>query len=274
MRCRSSCGAGPAFELLEGMTIGCKLNEDFAEDACYSGLAGDRSCCPGRCSRRRRAAADCDLRSRHHAAAWLAAVRWAGAAGSRDRRSAAARGVVLLTEREPIVLCAVDWVGIGNRGYDAFRESLAKAAQTRPERVAVHCLHQHDAPGCDFAADELLRAQGLEDTEFNAAFAREAQQRIAAAIAKALEQPRTVTHVGVRQRQGGAGRLDPPHDRRRTARSSTSAGRRPRTRPSAPSPKARSTPSCISSASGTATSRWLRSPTTRRIRRATTARAA
>src|SRR5436305_11504991 len=68
-----------------------------------------------------------------------------------------ARGVVLLTGQKPIVLCAVDWVGIGNGGHDAFREALAQAAGTTRERVAVHCLHQHDAPGCDFQADDVLK---------------------------------------------------------------------------------------------------------------------
>src|SRR4051794_6546688 len=65
-----------------------------------------------------------------------------------------ARGVVLLSAQQPIVLCAVDWVGVGNSGYDTFRAELARAAGTTRERVAVHCLHQHDAPGCDFQADE------------------------------------------------------------------------------------------------------------------------
>src|SRR5262245_13430507 len=55
------------------------------------------------------------------------------------------RGVVLLSAEKPIVLCALDWVGTGNRGYDEFREALAAAAGTTRERVAVHCLHQHDA---------------------------------------------------------------------------------------------------------------------------------
>lgn len=71
-----------------------------------------------------------------------------------DRLSA--RGVILFTNEKPIVLCAVDWVGVGNSGHTAFRDALANAAGTTRERVAVHCLHQHDAPGCDFEADELL----------------------------------------------------------------------------------------------------------------------
>jgi hypothetical protein len=41
-----------------------------------------------------------------------------------------ARGVVLLGAGEPIVLCAFDWVGIGNQGHDAFRAALAEGAGT------------------------------------------------------------------------------------------------------------------------------------------------
>src|SRR2546428_6109104 len=59
-----------------------------------------------------------------------------------------ARGVVLLGAGRPIVLCAVDWIGIANDAYDEFRRGLAQAAGTRLERVALHALHQHDAPDC------------------------------------------------------------------------------------------------------------------------------
>ena len=52
-----------------------------------------------------------------------------------------ARGVVIFTNEKPIVLVAVDWVGIGNSGHHAFREAIAKAAGTTKERVCVHCLH-------------------------------------------------------------------------------------------------------------------------------------
>src|SRR5687767_5434473 len=45
-----------------------------------------------------------------------------------------ARGVVLIGAGEPIVLCAVDWIGIANEGHDAFREALARAAGTTPKR--------------------------------------------------------------------------------------------------------------------------------------------
>src|ERR1700709_2644887 len=55
-----------------------------------------------------------------------------------------ARGIVLLGAGEPIVLCAVDWIGIANDGHDVFCQALAEAAGTTPSRVAVHTLHQHD----------------------------------------------------------------------------------------------------------------------------------
>src|SRR5262245_56444836 len=106
------------------------------------------------------------------------------------------RGVVLLTGRQPIVLCAVDWVGVGNGGHDAFREALARAAGTAKERVAVHCLHQHDAPGCDFLADDLLRPHGLGGKLFDPAFARQAIGRVADAVGRAVRKPLAVTHVG------------------------------------------------------------------------------
>ncbi len=62
------------------------------------------------------------------------------------------RGIVLLGADQPIILCAVDWIGIANDGHLVFREELARAGGTTADRVAVHVLHQHDAPRCDFSA--------------------------------------------------------------------------------------------------------------------------
>jgi hypothetical protein len=56
------------------------------------------------------------------------------------------RGVIVLGAGEPIVLCTVDWIGVSNEGHDVFRQRLAEAAGTTPQRVAVHTVHQHDAP--------------------------------------------------------------------------------------------------------------------------------
>ena len=108
-----------------------------------------------------------------------------------------ARGIVILGAGKPIVLCAVDWVGIGNGGYDAWRETLARAAGTTADRVAVHCLHQHDAPGMDTDAEEMLAQRGLSGKLYHVAFAREAMQRVAVAIEESVVKARPATHVGI-----------------------------------------------------------------------------
>src|SRR5436190_13749016 len=77
-----------------------------------------------------------------------------------------ARGVVLLGAGDPIVLCALDWIGIANEGHDAFRRALAAAAGTTPARVSVHALHQHDAPDCDFSAEQILRSAGMDPRQY------------------------------------------------------------------------------------------------------------
>lgn len=109
-----------------------------------------------------------------------------------------ARGVVLLPEgQRPVVLCAIDWVGIGSGGNAAFREALAKAVDTSMERVVVHTLHQHDAPFCDFAVEALMEEQDLGGRMFDVAFAREVIQRVADAAGDAVKDSKMVTHFGL-----------------------------------------------------------------------------
>src|SRR5690606_39825076 len=47
-----------------------------------------------------------------------------------------AKGIVLQGAGLPIVLVAIDWIGIANESQDAFKAALAEAANTLPERVA------------------------------------------------------------------------------------------------------------------------------------------
>lgn len=108
-----------------------------------------------------------------------------------------ARGIILYPDRErPIVLCSVDWLGIGNGSQDRWKEVLAHAAGTDPSRVAVHTIHQHDAPGDDASASEILGTDGiLESTRF----ARTALAGVTAAVREA--KPRRLTHVSAGQAQ-------------------------------------------------------------------------
>ena len=93
-----------------------------------------------------------------------------------------ARGVVLLGAGEPIVLCAIDWIGIANEGHDAFRGALAAAAGTRKERVAVHTLHQHDAPDCDFSAERMLKAAAMDPRQYEGTFHRQTLSNLVTAV--------------------------------------------------------------------------------------------
>jgi hypothetical protein len=108
-----------------------------------------------------------------------------------------ARGVVLLGMDKPVVLCAVDWVGIGNDGHLAWRKALAEAAGTDIHHVAVQTLHQHDAPGCDFLAEQLLAEVGQSGKMFDVEFARRTIQATADAVRAAIERPQAVTHLGL-----------------------------------------------------------------------------
>ncbi len=108
-----------------------------------------------------------------------------------------ARGVVLVGDGPPVVLCAVDWIGIANGSYDAWREALAAAAETTPDRVAVHTLHQHDALRSDFTAQQILQEQGIADEVYNREFEERTIERVARAVRKALDESRPVSHLGV-----------------------------------------------------------------------------
>jgi hypothetical protein len=114
-----------------------------------------------------------------------------------DELTLRCRGIVVLGAEQPIVLCAVDWIGIANEGHDAFRAALAEAAGTVPGRVAVHTLHQHDAPGCDFTAEKIIRELGVQGyTRFEGNFHRTVIRRAADAIRAALPNAQPITHYG------------------------------------------------------------------------------
>jgi hypothetical protein len=114
-----------------------------------------------------------------------------------DELTLRCRGIVIIGPEKPIVLCAVDWIGIANEGHEAFRTSLATAAGTTPDRVAVHALHQHDAPGCDFTAERLVKQFDIKGfNRFEGTFHREVIARASAAIKTALPNARSASHWG------------------------------------------------------------------------------
>lgn len=108
-----------------------------------------------------------------------------------------ARGILLDFSEGPVVLVAVDWVGIGNTGHDLWREKIAAAAGTTMDRVTVHALHQHDAPGHDELSESILAEQGLAGKQFEPMFARDTVNKVAKAVEVAKASLVPCTHVAV-----------------------------------------------------------------------------
>ncbi len=111
-----------------------------------------------------------------------------------------AHGVVLLPEKgKPVVLFAVDWCWLRGAAYDRWREALAEAAHTTPQRVAVHCVHQHGAPLADPDADRVIEKTSLEAKTVWTETLDQCITACAKAAREGIAQRRRVTHVGMGQ---------------------------------------------------------------------------
>ena len=110
-----------------------------------------------------------------------------------------ARGVVLLGAGAPLVLCAVDWCGVRNEANRAWRQALARAAHTTPERVAVHCIHAHNAPFADVEAERLLESVPGAPTSLDLKFFERVLGGTAEAVKASLAKTRKFSHVGIGQ---------------------------------------------------------------------------
>lgn len=135
-------------------------------------------------------------------------------------------GFVLLSDGPPVVICAVDWTGLLNDAHVAFRQALAEGAGTTPDRVAVHCVHQHNAPMACTATERLVAAQGdlphVLDLDFFARTLDAGRAAVRAAVPRAAP----VTHVAAGQARvekvAGNRRILGPDGRVRTQRGSAS----------------------------------------------------
>jgi hypothetical protein len=108
-------------------------------------------------------------------------------------------GFVLLGAGKPIVLCAVDWTGILNSAHVEWRKALAEACGTTPERVAVQCVHQHNAPFACLDAEEIVLAQKDLPHIVEKDFFRRCLDRGRKAVATAVNRMQSVTHVATGQ---------------------------------------------------------------------------
>jgi hypothetical protein len=107
-----------------------------------------------------------------------------------------ANGIVLLAAGPPIVLCALDWLGLANEAHVVWRTALAQAAGTTPDRVAVHCVHQHNVPFACLEAERIVVAEGGLPHIMDVGFFQQCLDRACQTIAQAIPQARPVSHVG------------------------------------------------------------------------------
>ena len=106
------------------------------------------------------------------------------------------KGVVILSDEDPIVLCAVDWLGIANEGMQRWKESLAEAAGTSVDRVSVHAIHQHDGLRCDFTVEKILDKYGMGGINYDTTFLGGKIKEVAEAVKQAKATAEPVTHLG------------------------------------------------------------------------------
>ncbi len=104
-------------------------------------------------------------------------------------------GLVILGAGDPIVLCAVDWTGILNRAHLEWRSALAAAAGTTADRVAVQCVHQHDAPFVCLDTELLLMTQQAGLTCVDVDFFHSTLERLSHAVREAVATAQPLTHM-------------------------------------------------------------------------------
>ena len=110
-----------------------------------------------------------------------------------------ALGIVLLGADDPIVLCAVDWTGLLNEAHVQWRTALAEGAGTSADRVAVHCVHQHNAPFACLEAERIVAAEGDLPHILMVDFFNRCLDSGREAVRRAIARARPLTHVATGQ---------------------------------------------------------------------------
>lgn len=105
-------------------------------------------------------------------------------------------GYVLTGVVDPIVTCAVDWTGILNDAHLAWRKALAEAAGTSADRVAVQCVHPHNAPFACLAAQAIVEKHRELPPIVSRDFFSLCLDQGRAAVKTAMGRLRRATHIG------------------------------------------------------------------------------
>lgn len=107
-----------------------------------------------------------------------------------------ASGMIIVGPEKPLVICSVDWTGLLNSAHIQWRTALAEAVGTTPDRVAVHCVHQHNAPFACLDAQEIVSHYPELPAIVDPNFFKQCLTRVQSAARAALETAVPLTHVG------------------------------------------------------------------------------
>lgn len=107
-----------------------------------------------------------------------------------------AKGIVLESDGQRYVLCAVDWCELCNGSYDSLRRKLAVASGTRTEYVALQTVHQHTAPLVDIEAQRILADAGAAGLHLSLTCLTEIENRVADAARESLDRFVLVDQIG------------------------------------------------------------------------------
>ncbi|MEQ9069914.1 MAG: hypothetical protein RLO18_24490 [Gimesia chilikensis] len=136
-----------------------------------------------------------------------------------------AKGIILQQNETTCVLCAIDYCGLCNDSYDLLRRTLAQAAGTSPDRVALQSLHQHTAPVLDSSAARLLYQNDPRTLARIINFEQQIARKLADAVQKSLKNKQSITHIATSRAQvervASSRRLLQPDGSIRTRLSST-----------------------------------------------------
>jgi hypothetical protein len=108
-----------------------------------------------------------------------------------------AKGIIIDDGGERMVLCAVDWCGIGGATHALFRRRIADAAGTDPSRVAVHVVHQHTAPYVEGDAYALLETLPDPPLRLSSQALDRITRALASSIAAAAKRLQPVDRIGI-----------------------------------------------------------------------------
>lgn len=110
-----------------------------------------------------------------------------------------AKGILIQHGGRRLVLCAMDWCGVGSSEYRRLQRAMARAAGDASTTVLLQSVHQHAAPYVDGDAYRLLRARPNPPLCFSEAGMEEIAGKLARAVEEAAGKLAPIDGIGAGQ---------------------------------------------------------------------------